>query len=93
MLFITSCSSGPDAQIDKLEGMYEKQNELADEKGYKSKETIKNYMELDQYREELIKASEAEGSEWTPEQKERLQKVCQTPVLGESSTIEGVMEN
>lgn len=88
----TSCSSGPDAQMDKLEKMFEKQNELAKEKGYQGKETVLNMMEIIKMTEELQKEANAEGTKWTQEQKDRLNKIVATPVLGRESTMEEVLK-
>ncbi len=90
MLVLGACSSGPDSTISKIEDKIKKQNELAQEKGYKNKETVLNFMELMQMVKEAENEATAENSTWTEEQKEKLRKVCDTPIIGKESTMEEV---
>lgn len=90
MLVLASCSSGPEGTISKIEEKIKKQNELAKEKGYQGKETVLNYMELQQMIQDAEMEAGAQDSKWTNEQQEKLFKVTQTPILGEESTKEAV---
>lgn len=90
LFFVTACAGGVDGQLDKLEKMIEKQNELAKDEGYKAKETVLNFQKLVQLGQQLETESQAENSDWTEEQKARLSQLADAPILGKASTLEEV---